>query len=452
MNRYRVRAVAAFVALGLCAAATVQASIAGWRQPQTLVQHDSADSVGSPLVAIDGRGSAVAAWSVRPLSGTGPTGAVAERRAGAAWSTPRPLSSAPRALAVNGRGDALVTWVEPSLAANRLAFSHRQRRGAWQQPVFVAGGGPIGRVNVVLDEGGGAVAVWEAQRAPGDQVIRAAARPAGGTWSRARTLGPGQAPQVGVARDGRALAVWTHYCRGAVTAQCRSAGLVVRAAARTTRGRWTRPRTLSSLVDDEAILFDVEVNPEGAAVVAWKTMRMNPTGPPSRGITVVVGTVSGAFGRPQVLRSGFVDSADVAVAVTGEAVAVWSSPDPSDATAELVYAASRHPGRAFGAPKLVGDGFEPAIGTDGRGAAIAAWTRSDGTNLFVQAAQRRSGGPFGRAVDLAPVGLDCTRHRGCGSEVAVAVAAGGRAHAVWLAHEAFNHFHLQAAEYVPGRG
>ena len=101
---------------------------------------------------------------------------------------------------------------------------------------------------------------------------------------------------------------------------------------------------------------------------------------------------------------------------------------------------------------MLGNGFAPTVGVDARGDAIAVWTRSDGTNLFVHAARRLSRHTFGAGVDLAPVGPDCSLHR-ClvGGEAALAVSPQGSATAVWITQphpqQGFGSY-VGAAEYA----
>jgi hypothetical protein len=187
----------------------------------------------------------------------------------------------------------------------------------------------------------------------------------------------------------------------------------------------------------------------------WETYRSNEDGPPSRGLKAAVGGAGGSFRPPTEVFRGFIDSpARVALAPTGEAVAVWSSSDQ-------IHAATRRPRGRFGPSVLVGSGFEPEVGIDGRGTALAVWTRAEGGEfftgeLFVHAARRAPGGTFGAGGDLAPVGRDCTRHRGCASEVSVAVEANGDAVAAWRAHVngggVPGDSYLQAAEYATRSG
>jgi hypothetical protein len=100
---------------------------------------------------------------------------------------------------------------------------------------------------------------------------------------------------------------------------------------------------------------------------------------------------------------------------------------------DVLYSNGRLPGGRFERRQLLGSGFAPTVGVDARGDAIAVWTRSDGTNLFVHAARRISRQTFSAGVDLAPVGPDCSLHR-ClvGGEAALAVSPRGSAIAIWI--------------------
>ena len=82
----------------------------------------------------------------------------------------------------------------------------------------------------------------------------------------------------------------------------------------------------------------------------------------------------------------------VAVDGRGNAIAVWSR---SNGTNDIVQAAARAAGGSFGAPQDVSaagqDAHVPQVAVDGRGNAIAVWSRSNGTNYIVQTAVRAAG-------------------------------------------------------------
>jgi hypothetical protein len=89
------------------------------------------------------------------------------------------------------------------------------------------------------------------------------------------------------------------------------------------------------------------------------------------------------------------------------------------------------------------DGFEPQVAIDGSGNVIAVWTRSDGTNLRIQSANRTPSGPWSAAQTLSDPGQSA-------SSPQVAVDASGNAVAVWTRNDGTSG-RIQAA-YRPAGG
>jgi hypothetical protein len=156
---------------------------------------------------------------------------------------------------------------------------------------------------------------------------------------------------------------------------------------------------------------------------------------------------------PQDLSAAGQDSYDPQVAVDGHgtAIAVWSR---SNGTNLIVQAAARAAGGSFGAPQDLSAagqkaGF-PQVAIDGQGNAIAVWSRFDGTNYIAQTAARaaasrprwryftpKPGGSFGAPQDLSAVGQKA-------GFAQVAIDGQGNAIAVWSRFDGTN-FIVQAA-------
>jgi hypothetical protein len=302
---------------------------------------------------------------------------------------------------------------------------------------------------VALDARGGALAVWAVYLGTGGYRIEAAARAPRGSWGRRRIVSTSiRAPALAMNQGGDAVVVWLQSCATVASAvQCaggRPANAVVRVSTRSARGVWSPALTLSALGQDASVP-QVAVNASGTTIVLWETFAPRQGAPPARGLEFAIGSTAGRFGRPRPLFTGFPDGpADLAVAPTGEAVAVWASFDQ-------IYAAARRPRGTFATPTVIGSGFGPGVGLDARGNALAVWTRSADLKLFVHAAMRAAGGTFDAGLDLAPAGTDCTRHRGCSPELDVAVGANGSAVAIWQLDSSpaqpFGDSLIQAARY-----
>lgn len=385
-------------------------SASGWSAVAVVAPPSGTAGVRLPVVALDARGSATAVWEVS--TGGGYAGATARRPVGGNWSAPESLPGGVAAqLAVDPRGDALVVWTGVDGTSQRIRAVFRPAGGRWGRPVDVSPAGESGSVpQVELDARGNALVVWPAYSGT-SSAIRYVARSAGGKWSPVRTLAR-QAGDVDLAMNARGQAVIAWVASGAV-----------RVSTRSPAGRWSAPRSLSP-PRDAALNPKVALNDAGAAVVIWHG---TPTGSVPVVLEAAIRPAGARFGRARQIGGEVSGAARVAIGISGEAVAIWSNRD-------ALFASARPPGGVFGKVQALStSGFGSAIGVDGRGNALAVWTRSDGTTLFLHAARRPARGAFGQGVDLTSVGADCFLHR-CpvGGEASIAVDARGNGTAVWI--------------------
>jgi Ca2+-binding RTX toxin-like protein len=138
-----------------------------------------------PQVATDGDGNAFVAWT--RYNGSWAAAQVARRRAGRGWETARDLSerggnASGLDLAVNRRGDAVVTWVQSQLTAPRgdLWSSFRPAGSPrWGGPIPVTDSWYGLQSRVAIDDAGNATALWA-----GTGSISASFRPVGEAWQK----------------------------------------------------------------------------------------------------------------------------------------------------------------------------------------------------------------------------------------------------------------------------
>jgi RTX calcium-binding nonapeptide repeat (4 copies) len=154
--------------------AAVRSSDGAWSKPEELSA--PGHTATTPLVAMDAAGNAVAAW-IRS-NGIAPAAQTASRPAGGAWSLPRNLSrrgrnAASLDLAMNGRGDAVVSWVQ----AGGLKTAFRAPgETKWTRVPITASWGGLG-AHIALDEEGDATIVWD-----DGYEVSATYKPAGEPW------------------------------------------------------------------------------------------------------------------------------------------------------------------------------------------------------------------------------------------------------------------------------
>ena len=135
----------------------------------------------------------------------------------------------------------------------------------------------------------------------------------------------------------------------------------------------------------------------------------------------------------------------VAVDGSGNVIAVWTR---SDGTNFRIQSANRTPGGDWSTPQTISDPLQsassPQIAVDPSGNAVAVWTRSDGTNLRIQAAYRPAGGSFGAAATVSASGQDA-------SAPDVSMDNSGNALVAWERTDGTK-LRVQAAIRSPGAG
>ena len=200
---------------------------------------------------------------------------------------------------------------------------------------------------------------------------------------------------------------------------------VVQAAEHRAGGTWGAPRNLSP-PGSAAYYPQLAVNAAGDAVAVW-------VGSSETGANVVQAAArsgGGAWGRAEDLAAG--NDPRVALAPDGTAVAVW---ERFDGATSVVQAAIRPPGWPWSAPRdLSAPGAYAAyqqVALDHHGNAVAVWRRFDGANWIVQAAAYPSGGGWSAPQSLSAPGQDAEAPQ-------VALDRYGNAIAVWRRFDGAN--------------
>ena len=285
---------------------------------------------------------------------------------------------------------------------------------------------------IAIAPDGTAAAVWT--RSDGvNTIIQAAIRPLGGSFGPPVDLSaPGRdssEPQIAMAPDGTAIAVWARF----------DGGNVVQAAIRPPGGSFGVPVDLSA-PGQSAYGPQVATAPDGTTTVIW--FRFD-------GAKYIVQAATrpegGSFGAPVDISvpGQNASSPQITTAADSSATVIWTRSDGSDF---IIQAATRPPGGSFGIPFDLSapgqDAFDPQIAAARDGTIVSVWRRSDGANDIVQAAIRPPDGPFGTPVDLSSPGQSSL---GPG----VAVANDGSSTVVWYRSDGAKHV-VQAATRPPG--
>jgi hypothetical protein len=337
------------------------------------------EDISEPRVAVDAHGQAVAVWEARNGLGYVAQGSI--RPAGGEWHSATRISAEGESIgspqvAIDAHGDAIAVWEDTAEAVIKGAI-HPAAAVVWGTAHRISGAGEAENPHVALDRRGDAVAVWEAWPAGADSsVIQANTRPvSAGKWQTPVELSvPGEEganalyPQVAVDARGDATALWVH--EDVITSASRSAATAA----------WGAPVHLSpggSEVIAEGVGFAVA--PHGSAIVVWA----GGNGSTWSVESAARSTAGGAWGEPlnvTVAPEG-TTTQDVSAALNpgGEAVAAWTMQTGHFTTLKDYVQSALRPaaGGAWGEPadltETTENAHRPKVAIAPSGEAVAAW-------------------------------------------------------------------------------
>jgi hypothetical protein len=386
----------ACVALGLLAAPS--AGAADWTTPLALSVADP--STGSPEVALDPQGDAVAVWS--RLSGVNYIVQAALRLAGSGtWQSAVDLSAAGQnalapQVALDAQGNAIVVWNR----GGTVQAAVRPVGGGWQPALDISAAGS-GNPQIAIDPQGNALVLWE-RRGATTTTVQAASRPAAsGVWQPAIDISAAAPnsmtatnPQVAFDAQGNAIAVWS-LSNGAVN--------IVQAALRPAGGAWQMASPLSAIGANAAeaqIAFDAQ----GNAIAVWA----RGTGANLTVQAAVRPAAGGTWGTSVDLSAAGVMSNQPRIVfdAKGTAFVIWETL----AGGTYVIQATERPAAtgtwltpALNLSVSGHSAVQPALAINGTGDALALWSRNDGAHDIVQAALRSAAiGAWGAPKDISP--------------------------------------------------
>jgi hypothetical protein len=397
------------------------------------VETDNAGDAGSPQIAFDASGNALAVWH----QSDGTLYHVWSNRytAGSGWGTPELIQSsnadegtAPQ-IAMDASGNALAVWSQSGGSVAGI-WSNRYVAGSgWGTAVKIeTETGVAHPPQIAVDRNGNALAVWAQSRGTSGTIfdIWSNGYIAGSGWGTAtliETGNPGHAfwPQVAFDTSGNALAVWsendgTRYNIGSnryipgtgwgtdVVIETDNAGhaaesqiafdasgnaLVVWKQSDGTRNNiwsnryivgsgWSTAALIETEDTGDADLPQIAFDASGNALAVWRQSYGAHVGIWSN--RYVVGS---GWGIAVLIENDMAqpDTPQIAVDSSGNALAVWTK---TVGTASTNIWSNRYtPGNGWGVAEVientVGNAFEPQIAIDAGGNAMAVWLQSDGT-------------------------------------------------------------------------
>jgi hypothetical protein len=344
------------------------------------------------------------------------------------------LSGELPALAVNSAGDSAYAWLTSNNAGTRSIIQARtlSRTGVLGQAKTLAdigqSQGENDQLAVGVDADGDAIVSWtqEALVAERGQVLARSLSKTGvlGTTQTISSTDTGSLAEfvsVGMRPNGDALFVW-QYSRTNLEGQ-------VQMRTRTAAGSLTQIRNISRL---ESTFPEFDMAPDGDAVVAWLY-----ADPFAGGLTVQTRRISaaGALGAIKSLspRGGEAHEAQVALNDAGTIAAIWTIKNPISGKDEL-RGRTVSPTDALGkSHQLVGNALDsptdPQVGISSTGRVVFGWL----FHAALDRVQSKTLTPTGTlsATKTITSGKIASGSPGAGLGPAFAVAPSGQAAATW---------------------
>jgi hypothetical protein len=435
-------------ALGACGASNPAAPTphpATWQAPVRLGPTEGAGiSFAEPTVGADGTGHAIVTWGeARPSAGPGSRLGVDVRASwfdpASGWGTPATVGGAGQivpviaTLAMARDGRAVLVWRAPP---NAVA-SFFSPGGSWTPPAVM----PVTVFpQLALGPDGRALALWAGFDDPAAtprwehvRIFSVGFTPEGFTPAEVVVASPtaGAHADIGVDASGNALAAWLEVRVPEVPDAAPSIW-----TNRLVKGSgWGEAERLAPLPESSGTsptALDLDVHPDGHAVVAWEG---------AGGIEASLYGPSG-WSTPALIGPRSVGHVRVAMSAGGRAVAIWVDEHG-------IQGVEFRPGRGWGATQDIDDTpvGEPhfdrgwiELGLDEVGGGWALWA----TEGRVQAARLDPSGRWDRAVSLQSTDAQASWPR-------LAVSATGQAFATWA--ETHDHFadEVWAAVYPADR-
>lgn len=308
------------------------------------------------------------------------------------------------------------------LAATFALSSTASAAPSWSGPSTL---GPTGRESgapeIAVAPDGEAIAVWAGSKPKGIQV---STRAPGGRWTPPVTLGPAQESEPRIAVSARkAVVVWSTNLdtRGYETS-------VVLAATRIKGKPWSKARNISKekrwREEPEGREPRVTITPAGKAVAIWQAGdEGHSTTSFIRSATQAARSTSWSapIGLPGSIEG---ENAEVGATRGGETVAIWGASYDEESGLEVASRPAHGKWRRSQRLDRPGSYATPLLTVTSTGEAIGVWaTQSEEGGSVLQAATRTPGGKW-KVKTLAPEGYS--------ESPAIVTEPGGRVRLVWI--------------------
>jgi hypothetical protein len=293
-----------------------------------------------------------------------------------------------------------------------LAFAGRAEAGAWGPSVAVSTAGEESlHVRLGADAAGDQVAVWERVAGTNEWVVEAAVRPAGGGWS-----SPVEVSAVALGIRNPDVAVNATGDAIVVWQEGTPSGAGIKAALGDVSGNWGTPETVSTGFDLSRPV--VGIDDTGDAVAAWREELPNTEY--GTGVKILEGGTWGSLATYGPNSASY-DGRLLAVDPAGDAVLV-------NYYEGAIEAVGRSAGGPWGSVETVKSGGgvriqAPQLALSANGEAVAVWANGSPGNAAIEAARMDVAGIWGNPEEVHAAG---DLH-----QPSIAIDGAGKATAVW---------------------
>jgi uncharacterized protein with GYD domain len=391
--------------------------------PAQRIEADNAGDAGLPQIAVGADGIGIAVW--HQSDGTRRNIWANRYTPAGGWGSAEIIEA--------GSGDATTPQIAIDLDGNALAVWHQSdgtRRNIWANRYTTAGGwgaaelieaddtGDAEFPEIAIDPDGDASATWHQADGTRENIWANRYTTAGG-WGAAELIemddtADARFPQIAADPNGNAIAVW--YQAGGSRS--------IWANRYTPAGGWGAAELIEAS-GGAAEGPHVAVDPNGNALAVWYQ---------DDGVRLSIWanryTTTGGWGAAELIETddaGNAIAARIAIAVSGNALAVWQQ---HDGIRRNIWANQYTTTGGWGAAERIeadnaGNALGPQIAIDVHGNALAVWRQHDGTVENIQANRYTSAGGWGSAE------LVETDDTGGAFEPQVAIDPNGNALTVW---------------------
>ncbi|HSZ69568.1 MAG TPA: hypothetical protein VK756_04335 [Solirubrobacteraceae bacterium] len=451
---------------------------AAWSTPQTIFSVAGASNLQSPRVARDAAGDAVAVWARYPEKGDWGAVEAATRRAGGSWSAPIRLgfgsagASDPE-VAMSSGGEATVVWEQSTFDGKRGKRQRSARLAVETRSHRAEGGWGDLAVLASRQEGFGA-GEEPSQRAPGPQVAVSARRDVtvafsirerhakpvngkedilvfmrrGGRWrSPAVVAHTVENPEVQLALDGRGetILAWEHEGPPGERASWVQALTLAR------DGRPEGPAQALSAKSKTSYAMNLAANSRGAAVLTWSQELGEGEG--YGPLEVATRPAGGRFTTKPVTLAHKSLPAVAAINLEDTATVLFERTTPKGPEEEELgpLEVATHPADGgWSKPEMLSPQANPqALACGPHGELVALWEASfglssqpPGRHPVIDASIQPPGAAWPAPVTISP---ENTSEDAAG----LALAASGRATAIWLREPTPGTHLIETADYKP---